>query len=91
MAEEKTSPQVSMLVHREVLQKLDDALKEPLKQFLGSYIFIEFCKLNRDVSALQAAELDPSQENFAQLSKDMRLVWRFWTDLLRFAEELQPK
>lgn len=88
---EQTPPQVSTLIHREVMEKMRPEFRDMFSSFIGTDLFIDFCKgqlecIEYDIGEVQKRMDLPAEQQF-QLSKDMRLVWRFWTDLLRFAEE----
>lgn len=90
---EENTPQVAMLVHREVMAEFDGSTRDWLEQCLGSHVFREFCSKNLAVVERDTAALEPGNDaqKFFQISKDMRLVRRFWIDLLRFAEELKTR
>jgi hypothetical protein len=95
LIERLPDPQITFLVHREVMDQMPFQMAEALQQFMGCSIFIDFCKLNVAKCDKDLADLRPrpewTNEQYIQLSRDMRLVWRFWTDLLQFAEEFKPK
>lgn len=92
-SESRVIPQVIMLINREVMEGFNPAFKEMLADFMGSFMFIDFCKVQQAKAKEAMDSLQPhpdwTNEEYVQLSKDMRLVWRFWTDLLRYAEENQ--
>jgi hypothetical protein len=95
MPEEAKAPprQISVLVDRDTLNNMGPGEREWMETFLGSHVFQQFCKGNVDAVQTNLAELNPgafTPEDFVNLSKDMRLLWRFWTDLLRLAEEYTP-
>lgn len=94
MADEKEPiREVAILVHREVFNKYGAGERDWLETFIGSHMFQQFCKDNQNVVQADLIRLNPSgisAENFTKLSIEMRMVWRFWTDLLTLAEELQP-
>jgi hypothetical protein len=93
--EDRVVPQVSVLVHRDVLAKFDLEFRNVLTQFLGSFVFLKFCEANLKAVEEDIRNLAPTArmtpDEYFQLSKDMRLVWRFWTDLQRFSEEFKQK
>lgn len=94
--EEKTAvpPQVSLLIHREVMDKFGEGEQQVLVSLFGSGIFHDFIRKQMEIVQKQTTELNPrayKPEDFVQLSSDFRLVWRFWYDLLQFAEEYKPE
>lgn len=92
---EHVRPQVATLIHREVFKKLDVQSKLFLLSNLASRAFQEFCKFNLEAVKEDLIALSPrpewTQEEFAQLSNEMRLVWRFWTDLLQYAKDISEE
>lgn len=91
---DKVIPQIPYLVDRDVLEKLPEEYREFIKSLMGSFIFIDFCKLQLAKVEENLRNINPmthSVEDYTNLSKDMRLLWRFWTDLLHYAEEFKPQ
>lgn len=91
---DKIVPQVSLLIHEEVLHSFAEGEKQVLISLFGSGIFHDFIRRQIEIAQTQTIKLNPrdySPEDFIQLSSDFRLVWRFWNDLLQFAEEYKPK
>lgn len=77
------------------MDKFPQELRQFLEEMFGCYFFVDFCKFQiakaeENIRALNMRE-DWSKDEYFQLLNDMRLVLRFWTDLLRFAEEYREK
>ncbi len=85
-------PQVANLVHRDVISQMDKPYAEFLIGTFGTVAFKMFCELQLNKVKDDLMRLSPrpewSDSDYAQVSKDMRLVWRFWTDLLDYATDL---
>lgn len=66
-----------------------------LRDMMRSGFFHNFVKGQARGAEQSAQRLDPNAkgmtpESFFQLAKDLRLVSRFWLDLLAFAEDWKP-
>lgn len=87
------SPEISILIHPEALAQFEGPHLEYMKSFFGSVLFENWVKKNQelteaDARALQIGRYSPEQ--YYQLSKDFRLLWRVWTDLLQLAKDNKP-
>lgn len=91
---DKVIPQIPFLVDRDVLEKLPEQYKDFIKPLMGSFIFLDFCKMQLESVEEKTRQINPmnySIEDYTNLSKDMRLLWRFWTDLLNYASEFKTE
>lgn len=86
----RVRPQIAMLVDYDAINGFGPQVKEMLGEFLGSFLFIDFCKVQVAKAEEKIKNLRPlpewTTEEYFKLMEDMKLVCRFWADLLQFAE-----
>lgn len=62
-----------------------------VEDMLGSGVFRKFIELQVEKAKDAITELNPSlykdMEEFYQIAKDRRLLWRFWNDLHQYTED----
>ena len=90
--ESHVTPQVATLIHRDVVEGMEKQYQFFLANTLTTAAFRLFCQLQMERIKDDLMKLTPrpewSDEEFTRVSKDMRLVWRFWNDLLEYATDL---
>lgn len=83
------------LVSHGVVDELNPPEQALLHDTMRSGFFIKFATGQAKAADNSAQRLDPNAkgmtpESYFQLAKDLRLVSRFWLDLLAFAEDWKP-
>jgi hypothetical protein len=91
--EPRPQPEITQLLDRDVIGKLyDGAAREYLAAMIASPVFRNFCEEQLASAQKRANELQVghySAEEYYQLSKDFRLLWRFWNDFVVYATDLK--
>lgn len=92
--EPSPNPEISVTVHREAMEVFKGLDKEYIQAMFGSVLFEQFCLKQMELSRKAQDSLPMgrySPEQFYQLTRDFRLLWRVWNDLLEFSREFKPQ
>lgn len=89
-----TVPEITVLIHPEAMKQFEGPHLEYMKSFFGSVLFENWVKEQIKLTEDNQRGLHVGRfnaEQFYQLSKDYRLLWRVWHDLLQFAIDSKPQ
>lgn len=89
------SGEISNLISYASVDELSAPEQQLLRDMMRSGFFLNFAKGQARDAEKASQQLDPNlagmnPDKYFQLAKDLRLVSRFWLDLLAFAEDWKP-
>jgi len=86
------------LINTEILEQFQGPEQENLNVIWGSNYIRTFAQMQASKASQELARLDPEQftgadaaNKYYQHAKDLRLLYRFWNDLLSFSEDCASK